>query len=202
MKRTSPPSDEIAELLVHVGRLSHGEGMQSPLTAAQWTCLRFFARANRMSRTPSAFASFQATTRGTASQTIKVLERKGYLARHRSDQDGRSVRLEITARGLETLEADPLAEMISAINTLEPKACAAFLDTLSQLSETLSDLRGARAFGTCGACTYYAQSDARGYCACVAAELVPEDFGKLCVNFDSGGVPPRLSMKTDKGQRQ
>src|ERR1700730_8622173 len=34
----------------------------------------FFARANSFSRTPSAFAEFQATTRGTASQAIKALE--------------------------------------------------------------------------------------------------------------------------------
>jgi hypothetical protein len=34
--------------------------------------LRFFARANSFSRTPSAFAEFQATTRGTASQHLAL----------------------------------------------------------------------------------------------------------------------------------
>ena len=73
---TKPPkhTEEIAELLVHIGRSARGEDSDSDLTAAQWTALRFFARANRVSRTPSAFASFQATTRGTASQTLKSLE--------------------------------------------------------------------------------------------------------------------------------
>jgi len=193
MKRASLPSDEIAELLVHIGRSSRGEDMQSPLTAAQWTCLRFFARANRVSRTPSAFASFQATTRGTASQTIKALEKRGFLARYRSEQDGRSVRLEITERGLDTLQTDPLAEVITAINLLDPKERGAFLATLSHLSESLAGLRGAQAFGTCEACTYYARSDGGGYCACIAAELAPEDFGKLCVNFGSGSVPSLLT---------
>jgi len=205
MNIASVPSDEIAELLVHIGRSSRGEDMRSPLTAAQWTCLRFFARANRVSRTPSAFASFQATTRGTASQTIKALERKDFLARHRSEQDGRSVRLEITERGLETLKGDPLAEMMSAIDVLAPKEGAAFLAMLSRLSEALAERRGARAFGTCEACTYYTSSDAGGYCACVAAELAPGDFGKLCVNFGSGGVPPRRadpSNEIGKGQNQ
>src|SRR6516225_1312032 len=50
--------------------------------------LRFFARANSFSRTPSAFAEFQATTRGTASQSIKALEAGGYLVRQRSQADG------------------------------------------------------------------------------------------------------------------
>ncbi len=205
MTYISSGSDEIAELLIHIGRSSRGEDLASPLTAAQWTCLRFFARANRVSRTPSAFASFQVTTRGTASQTIKTLEEKGLLARFRSDHDGRSVRLEITEQGQEALNADPLADLMSLIDVINPKERAAFLATLSRLSETLAGLKGAQAFGTCEACTHYTSSDGRGYCACIAAELMPIDLGKLCVNFSSGGVLPRpliLSDEMSKGSAQ
>jgi DNA-binding MarR family transcriptional regulator len=205
MTYTSSGSDEIAELLIHIARSSRGEDLASPLTAAQWTCLRFFARANRVSRTPSAFASFQVTTRGTASQTIKTLEEKGLLARFRSDRDGRSVRLEITEQGNETLNADPLADLMRLIDLIKPKERAAFLATLSLLSETLAGLKGAQAFGTCKACTHYTSSDGGGYCACIAAELAPDDVGKLCVNFGSGDVvphPPILSNKIRKGRAQ
>lgn len=205
MTYISSGSDEIAELLIHIGRSSRGEDLASPLTAAQWTCLRFFARANRVSRTPSAFASFQVTTRGTASQTIKTLEEKGLLARFRSDHDGRSVRLEITEQGQESLNADPLADLMSLIDVINPQERAAFLATLSRLSETLAGLKGAQAFGTCEACTHYTSSDGMGYCACIAAELMPIDLGKLCVNFSSGGVlprPPILSDEMSKGSAQ
>ena len=205
MTYTSSGSDEIAELLIHIGRSSRGEDLASPLTAAQWTCLRFFARANRASRTPSAFASFQVTTRGTASQTIKTLEEKGLLARFRSDRDRRSVRLEVTEQGQEALNADPLADLMSLIVVIEPKERAAFLATLSCLSENLAGLKGAQAFGTCEACTHYTASDGGGYCACVAAELKPDDLGRLCVNFSSGGVfprPPILSNEIRKGRAQ
>jgi DNA-binding MarR family transcriptional regulator len=80
---------ETAELLLLVGRLVQAEGYDGELSPAQWMALRFFARANSFSRTPSAFAEFQATTRGTASQAIKVLEAGGYLVRQRSEADGR-----------------------------------------------------------------------------------------------------------------
>ena len=70
---------ETAELLLLVGRLVQAEGYDGELSPAQWMALRFFARANSFSRTPSAFAEFQATTRGTASQAIKALEAGGYL---------------------------------------------------------------------------------------------------------------------------
>src|SRR5215475_9741589 len=72
---------ETAELLLQVGRLVQAEGYDGELSPAQWMALRFFARANPFSRTPSAFAEFQATTRGTATQAIKALEAGGYLVR-------------------------------------------------------------------------------------------------------------------------
>ena len=54
---------ETAELLLMVGRLVQFEGYDGGLSPAQWMALRFFSRANSFSRTPSAFAEFQATTR-------------------------------------------------------------------------------------------------------------------------------------------
>ena len=53
---------ETAELLLLVGRLVQAEGYDGELSPAQWMALRYFARANPFSRTPSAFAAFQATT--------------------------------------------------------------------------------------------------------------------------------------------
>ena len=45
-----------AEMMAYVGRLAQGEGFVRGLTNAQWTALRYFYRANRYSRTVSAFA--------------------------------------------------------------------------------------------------------------------------------------------------
>ena len=94
---------ETAELLLLVGRLVQADGYDGELRPAQWMALRFFARANSFSRTPSAFAEFQATTRGTASQAIKALEAGGYLVRQRAQADGRSVTLRLTDKGHEAV---------------------------------------------------------------------------------------------------
>lgn len=113
--------------------------------------------------------------------------------------------MEITERGLETLKADPLADMIVAIDGLEPQNCADFLATLSQLSEAIAERKGTHAFGTCGACTHYSRSIGGGYCACVAAVLDADDLGKLCVNFGSHSGPPRSAAPTNettKGREQ
>ena len=46
---------ETAELLLLVGRRVQAEGYDGELSPAQWMALRYFARANPFSRTPSAF---------------------------------------------------------------------------------------------------------------------------------------------------
>lgn len=186
----------LAELLVHVGRSARGEeGGPARLTAAQWTALRFFARANRASRTPSAFASFQATTRGTASQTIKTLEARGLLVRRRSESDGRSVRFEVTEAGQQILGADPLRHLMAAIEDLPETDRAALARILPDLSAHLAGARGAACVGTCGHCDHFDARGDGGYCACVAGSLAPFEIGQLCTRFspraaaEQGGGP-------------
>lgn len=178
--------DEIAEFLVHLGRAARGEDGAAALTPAQWTALRFFARANRTSRTPSAFASFHATTRGTASQTVKSLESKGYLTRKRAEEDRRSVRFELTGAGHEMLARDPLRHLAQSIGRLDEAARRALARALPALALDVAAARGASAFGTCGDCRHFKAHETGGHCACVAAELAPDEIGQLCASFAAG----------------
>ena len=116
---------ETAELLLQVGRLVQAEGYDGELSPAQWMALRFFARANSFSRTPSAFAEFQATTRGTATQAIKALEAGGYLVRQPFKTDGRSVSLRLTSKGKKALARDPFEVLVRAVDSLDTTDCDA-----------------------------------------------------------------------------
>ncbi len=177
--------DRIADLLVHVGRAARSEESRSDLTATQWACLRFFAAANGSTRTPSGFACFQATTRGTASQIIKSLERRGLIQRHRSVRDRRSVRFDLTETGRATLQRDPLGDLIHAIDRLDWTERAPFLSTLSRLASVLSGLRNVPAFGTCRDCSHFTPKGDHGYCACMAETLSIEEIDKLCASHHS-----------------
>jgi hypothetical protein len=97
-------SRAIAELVLHLRRILSGEGFVEGLTAAQWAVLRYFAQANRFLRTPSAFVAFHATTRGTASQTIKSVETQGYLTPMRSDDENMGTRFPAAGRVLSSLK--------------------------------------------------------------------------------------------------
>lgn len=182
-------SDQIAELLVHVARTARSENAGSGLTAAQWTCLRFFARCNGSTRTPSAFASFQATTRGTASQIIKSLERRGLITRSRSDRDRRSVSFYLTAPGRAALSRDPLDDLVGLIDGLGSVERNRFLATLSRLTSALALRRAVPAFGTCRDCRHYDTDQGTVYCTCLAANLAVDDTSKLCARYTPAPGP-------------
>lgn len=197
MTDTVTTTEETAELLVYLGRAARGTDAGSDLTAAQWTAMRFFARANHLSRTPSAFASFHATTRGTASQIIKSLMLRGYLVRHEAVDDRRSVRLDLTSSGKSIMRHDPLRDLTEAIDKLEGRLRTALRQALPALAGELAKIRETVAFGTCGDCRHFSCSGAVSYCACVAAELAPADLGRLCVNF-AASEGRRVAMPSPK----
>ena len=185
---------ETAELLLQVGRLVQAEGYDGELSPAQWMALRYFARANAFSRNPSAFAEFQATTRGTASQAIKALEADGYLVRQRSKADGRSVSLRLTNKGKKTLARDPFEVLVRAVNTLDAEQRATMRRALHQVLTTVA-VRGAhRRFGICQDCAHFGRGIYNNLpstgllaakCLLLGVPIQSADVGLLCVHFQS-----------------
>ena len=185
---------ETAELLLVVGRLVQAEGYQGELRPAQWMALRFFARANSLSRTPSAFAEFQATTRGTASQAIKALEGRGYLGRERSQADGRSVTLKLTEKGHEAVARDPFKALVNAVASLNAKEQSAMRDGMQHVLTTVTAGGTHRNFGVCRDCTHLREETCRDStraplsalrCLMFGIPIEQEDAGLLCVHFQS-----------------
>ena len=182
-----------AELLLQVGRLVQAEGYDGELSPAQWMALRFFARANPFSRTPSAFAEFQATTRGTATQAIKALEAGGYLVRQPFTTDGRSVSLRLTSKGKKALARDPFEVLVRAVDSLDATERTAMRRALHQVLSTLATSGAHRRFGVCPDCTHFGREMRRNLpstgasaaeCLLLDVLLQPEDVGLLCVHFN------------------
>ena len=185
-------SRAIAELVLHLGRIASGEALVEGLTPAQWAGLRYFARANRFSRTPSAFAAFHGTTRGTASQTIKNLETQGYLTRIRSEADRRSVRLVLTEKARAILANDPFESLVRAADSLPPSVHSHFANALQRMLGQVARERGNPPFGTCASCQHL-QSDGCSRegqvpyaCGFTNEPLLLDELDEVCINFVQG----------------
>ena len=182
----------IAELVFHLGRIASGEGLVEGLTVAQWAALRYFAQANRFSRTPSAFAAFHATTRGTASQTIKSLEAQGYLTRMRSEDDRRSVRLVLTEKARGILANDPFESLVRAAGSLHPSVQGHFANALQRIVGQVAKERGKPPFGTCTSCQHLesdgcSRDEQTPYaCGFKSEPLSLEELDGVCINFVPG----------------
>ena len=187
-------SRAIAELVLHFGRMASGEGLVEGLTPVQWSVLRYFARANRFSRTPSAFAAFQGTTRGTASQTIKNLETQGYLTRMRSEADGRSVRLKLTNKARAILVNDLFEALVRAVDALPPGVRGHFANAVQRMLGQVALESGKPPFGTCSSCKHLEgdgcwEGQAPYACGFASEPLLLEELDELCIYF----VPSKLT---------
>jgi DNA-binding MarR family transcriptional regulator len=196
---------ETAELLLLVGRLVQADGYDGKLSPAQWMALRFFARANRFSRTPSAFAEFQATTRGTASQAIKALKAGGYLVRQRSKADGRSISLRLTTKGNKALAHDPFEVLVRAVDLLDAKERTVVRLALHQVLTTVAASGTHRRFGVCQDCAHLggevccnplSTGPSGAECVLFGVPIQPEEVGLLCVHFQP------TSEHRDDGHRE
>lgn len=151
--------------------------------------LRYLARANSLSRTPSAFAAFHGTTRGTASQTIKSLIAGGYVVRTRSTADGRSARLDLTAKGWAVFAHDPAGDLVAAIEDLAPTLRREVDVALTRLITSLAHRRGAPPFGSCGNCRHRGDPagspDGTLRCECrfTRVALDRDEMERLCIHF-------------------
>jgi DNA-binding MarR family transcriptional regulator len=185
-------AQEIVELLVQAARVVLAEREGAKLTSSQWMALRFFARANTYSRTLSGFAAYQATTRGTASQTIKMLEKDGYLGRDRSTRDGRSSVVCLTAKGRNVLGDDPIVGLIDVIEGLDERAILTLRNALRNVVSLPTDGQPGKPVGCCRDCCFLLKRRERAgtgpaytknICKAMGLPLDERELDLLCILF-------------------
>jgi DNA-binding MarR family transcriptional regulator len=189
MSAQSPENMEkesLSRLLDRIGRMARGLQYCHGLNPAQWDSLRFVAQANRFSRTPGALAVFLGTTKGTASQTLNALEKKGYLKRVLDPEDKRVRHIEITENGKALLAEDPLNCLDLAIERLPEEVVGTMKQGLNALCANMQSRCGGQAMGICDSCGHFegTTDDGNMRCGYKQADLSCEDAKRFCINFD------------------
>lgn len=199
MNAVSTP-DRASEALLRLARRVESGGFAQGLNPAQWAALRYFARANRFSRTVSAFARFHDTTRGTASQSVRALVGKGLLSRRRDPNDGRAAAVVPSDAGWRLLAQDPVADLESAVGRLSTEHRNGLREALDALWREVAGGSGA-GFGRCRNCECLRRDDGTIFCAVAREGLAEPELDLICVSYSSrqtpaDGAAPATTVRT------
>lgn len=173
--------------LERLARIMRSREHAQGLNPAQWQALRFLSRANRFSDSPGALTRYLGATKGTVSQTLIALERKGLIAKSERRGRGRSVCLSLTAKGAAMLGHDPWAELSAAADALGAKTRRRLQRGLAELLQSEVTRAGHASFGTCTGCRYFRErgreGDAKGPHLCMLYEepLNVEESRLICI---------------------
>lgn len=149
------------------------------LQAIHVQILGYLARANRYSNFPIAVAEYFGITRGTVSQSLAVLERKGLLSRQPDPRHGRRVHLELTPAGQQVLENGWSRQVESALAT-EAVDADPLADQLRQLLRGLQRQNAQRPFGICHQCVHFLGEDSGHRCGLTGEPLAQPQSEKIC----------------------
>ncbi len=143
------------DIIDRLSRLARSGRQRDELIPAQREALSYLARANRFSRTPGALAQYLGTTKGTVSQTLMALERRGFLAKVANPADARSVQLDLTEAGRAALLEAPVEFVARAVQSLPGSKRSEVDEAFSSLLAAMVAETGGRPFGVCKSCRYF-----------------------------------------------
>ena len=145
------------------------------LKLVQLSALQYLAVANRFSDTLTDLVAHLGATKGTVSQTVTALERKGLLTRLRDLDDGRVSHLVLTEQGQRIAEEGLPAPVLAALSAAEGIA-----DTIETLLCQMLAARGGVSFGVCHTCQHHERRADGGWCQLLQTELSDIDASKWC----------------------
>lgn len=174
----------LREQLERLSRLIRQQGFEEGLNPAQWEALRYVSRANRFSITPGALAQYLGSTKGTVSQTLLSLEKKGLLQKVQSAADARVVLLALTSTGTEMLARDPLLSLSADIGALSGKTGRRLAKGIDEILQGQINSGKQSEFGGCRDCRHWRDrsgEDLFSRCMLFDADLAKNELSKLCL---------------------
>lgn len=189
-------SAPLAEVLERLCTLLRSDARQRALPhglqPVQVEALLYLARCNRYSDTPQAVTEFLGSTKGTVSQTLKVLEREGLVVKEQDPADRRKVHLRLSEAGrrlAEDLAVPPVLERALDDPDLAPDRLGRQLRTLLAGMQRAA---GHRTFGICHTCRYFRREDDGFRCGLTAEPLSPRDSTRICREHETGPATRRI----------
>lgn len=155
---------------------------QHGLQPIQLEVLHYLSMCNRFSDTPAAVTEYLGQTKGTVSQTIKLLESRGLLEKQDDPADKRIAHLKLTASGEDLLNnCLPTPLFLQAEESLSVKEKQQIQHALSLLLSRIVQKNQLQTFGLCKTCRHNRYDQTDGYfCDLLKLKLQAEDTELIC----------------------
>ena len=176
----------LLELVERLGNLMRTEmrkaGSEESLQPVHLHALIYLSKANRYSNTPQALTDYLGLTKGTVSQTLLLLDRRGLIERFEDDIDRRVVRLRLSSAGEQLLaESQPALAWQNATRNISPNRIRNATSALREALVTLQVDNEAAVFGVCSTCSWCQKLSQRIYrCGQMGDRLSGPETRKLC----------------------
>ncbi len=181
----STNTHEAHDLLERLGNLIRADLRalcnEYDMRPVQLEALDFLTQCNRYSDTPQAVAEFLGLTKGTVSQTLKVLEQKGLLRKQGDARDKRLVHLKPTVKGLQLVNrAVPAKSLVRGFEELSKPESQAVVEQLRCILHSVQRANGLKTFAPCHSCRFNQQRERDFFCQLTQEPLTEKDVTLFC----------------------
>jgi MarR family transcriptional regulator, negative regulator of the multidrug operon emrRAB len=144
--------------------------------------LHYLSRCNRYSNVPAALSLYLGVTRGTISQTLLLLEKKGFIEKTADKKDKRVVHLHLLPAGADVLEQARPSELLEQAEIiLQQKQLNLDSDSFLQALIALQKANQSQTFGLCKTCKHFRIINANTFrCGLTQEALSAQDSEKIC----------------------
>ena len=155
-------------------------GSELGLQSVHLQVLDYLSRCNRYSDTPAALTNYLGMTRGTVSQTVLLLEKKGLIKKNIDLIDRRKLHLTLLDEGWAVLEASRSNDLFTRANVLLETDCSDYEQCFLNALKALQKAHKGQSFGQCKTCSYFKQSVLGFSCGLTKEPLSVSDSEKIC----------------------
>lgn len=169
--------ERLANLLRNEAR---NAGAEYGLQPVQLEALNYLNLCNRYSNTPLGVTEYLGLTKGTVSQSIKILENKGLVEKRSDKNDKRIVHLKVTPAGRRLLKRLHPSKILSRAcdDSSNQQTLAGNLKSLLVKIQKDNDLK---TFGVCHSCRYnQVEENGTFKCGLTQERLTKTDINLIC----------------------
>jgi DNA-binding MarR family transcriptional regulator len=181
-------NDELFNLIERLSNLlrqeTRAEGQSLGLQPVQQEALYYLSTCNRYSDTTLAVTEYLGLTKGTVSQSLKVLEGKKLIVREKDKNDKRITHLKVTEAGNTFIAATcPPKKFTEAVTQLSGKEQSNTAILLSEILRNYQITAGRNAFGVCRHCKFNQKASEGIVCGLTKEPLSTEDTKLICREY-------------------